>query len=222
MIIEVNNIQKKFGKKQVLKGIDFSAAGGECVGILGGNGSGKSTLFSILAGVQKCDCGSFLCDGKDLFKEKKLHKSTIGYVPQGTPLLEELSARDNLLLWYEKEDMERELEGGVLRMLGVHEFIKTTVSKMSGGMRKRLSIGCAVAQKQPVILLDEPSAALDLACKENIAEYLKLHKSKGGILLLATHDVLELELCDKYFIIKDGVLVPFEYDGNVSKLVESL
>ena len=101
-------------------------------------------------------------------------------------------------------------------------MLKTTVSKMSGGMKKRLSIGCAMAKRPPVLLLDEPTAALDLACKESIAGWLRQYKAEGGILLLTTHDVMELDLCDEWYIIKDGVLVPFAYDGDIRKLVESL
>ena len=220
--IEIQNIHKSFRKKQVLNGVSLTAEGGACIGILGGNGSGKSTLLSILAGIQPCDEGAFLCNGKDLLRDTSMREKTVGYVPQGTPLIEELTALDNLSLWYSREAMDRELERGVLRMLGVHEFLKTTVSKMSGGMKKRLSIGCAVAKRPPVLLLDEPTAALDLDCKEKIARYLTLYKQGGGLLLLATHDASELSLCDAWYILKDGVPIPYEYDGDVSRLVKNL
>lgn len=222
MQIEIKDIEKRYGKKQVLKGISLSASHGKCIGILGGNGCGKSTLLSILAGIQPADTGQFLFDGNDLFKYRKERAKLIGYVPQGTPLIEELSAKDNLLLWYKKEDMKRELESGVLKMLGIDEFLKTPVSKMSGGMKKRLSIGCAIHNHPPVLLLDEPMAALDLACKQKISDYIRKHKSDGGIALLATHDVLELNLCDEWYIIKDGTLSPFDYTGDIESLVKSL
>ena len=79
-----------------------------------------------------------------------------------------------------------------------------------------------MANRPPILLLDEPTAALDLACKESIAEYLRQYKRAGGLLLLTTHDVLELELCDEWYIIKDGVLVPFQYTGDLQTLVKSL
>lgn len=222
MQIEIKNIAKRYKGKEVLRDICFSAEGGSCIGILGSNGSGKSTLLSILAGVQKCDKGSFGCDGVDLFQNPAKRAALVGYVPQGTPLIEELSAKDNLLLWYDRSDLHQELESGVLKLLGIGDFIKTPVSKMSGGMKKRLSIGCAMAKRPPILLLDEPTAALDLACKEAISAYLQSYKKSGGILLLTTHDVLELALCDKWYIIKDGVLVSFDYDGDLQKLVKSL
>ena len=222
MRIEIKHLAKKFRGKPVLKDIELTAESGKCIGILGSNGSGKSTLLSILAGIQSADQGAFLADGEDLLSHSKRRAATVGYVPQGTPLIEELNAKDNLLLWYRREDMEKELEDGVLKLLGIGDFLKTTVSKMSGGMKKRLSIGCAMAKRPPVLLLDEPTAALDLACKESIAGWLRQYKAEGGILLLTTHDVMELDLCDEWYIIKDGILVPFAYDGDVRKLVESL
>ena len=222
MQIEIKNISKKFKRKTVLRDITLSVQEGKCIGILGANGCGKSTLLSILAGVQHSDGGSFLCDGVDLLKNARQRAKLVGYVPQGTPMIEELTAWDNLLLWYDRAALKEELETGVLQLLGINDFLKVPVSKMSGGMKKRLSIGCAMAKKPPILLLDEPTAALDLACKQHISEYLRHYKATGGILLLTTHDVMELTLCDEWYIIRDGVLCPFQYDGDVAKLVESL
>lgn len=220
MELEIQGIKKQFHKKTPLADVTFSVEKGTCVGILGKNGSGKSTLLSILAGVQKCDEGKFLWQGENLFKNRKMLACKIGYVPQGTPLLEELSAWDNLLLWYDKAELKKELQDGVLAMLGIPEFIKVPVCKMSGGMKKRLSIGCSVAKNPPVLLLDEPSAALDLIAKENIAAYLREFKNNGGTILLTTHDETEFSLCDKIYILKDGYLKPF--NGDIKRLAVEL
>jgi ABC-2 type transport system ATP-binding protein len=220
--VEVQSIQKSYGKRQILKEVSFSAELGTCTGILGANGSGKSTLLSILAGVQRPDQGEFILEGTDLFRAPKLRASRVGYVPQGTPLLQELTALDNLSLWYDKDQLQAQLEDGFLAMLGIGDFLKTPVYKMSGGMKKRLSIGCAIASEPKVLLLDEPCAALDLVCKERILNYFRELRSQGGVLLLATHDVQELELCDRCFLLKDGILSPYSYDGNVHRLVGCL
>lgn len=221
-MIEIKQIQKKYKKKAVLTDINLDVQEGSCVGILGGNGSGKSTLLSILAGVQKADNGSFLWGGADLFKNEKIREEILGYVPQGNPLMEELTAWDNLRLWYEKDELKKELDGGVLDMLGIPDFLKVPVRKMSGGMKKRLSIGCSVVNHPKLLLLDEPSAALDLICKERIGNYLKDFKAQGGSIILATHDVQEIELCDAWYILKNGMLEPYLYDGNVHHLVGKL
>lgn len=224
MDLEVRGIQKNFRRKRVLKNITFAANKGMCVGILGENGCGKSTLLSILAGVQKADKGSFCWHGEELLGKRSRRSSIVGYVPQGTPLLEELTALDNLKLWYADRpaSLKRDMEEGVPAMLGVTEFLRVPVYKMSGGMKKRLSISCASAHNPQVLLLDEPSAALDLIAKERIYNYFLDCKKRGKILLLATHDVQELSLCDVWYIIKNGKLVPFTYNGNVHALVGRL
>ena len=224
MQLEIAEIQKKYRKKRVLEDITLQVEMGSCIGILGENGCGKSTLLSILAGIQKADAGSFCWLGENLFENSRLRAQLIGYVPQGTPLLQELTAMDNLRLWYECADqnLKLDLDQGVPAMLGVTEFLHVPVGKMSGGMKKRLSISCAVAHKPRVLLLDEPSTALDLICKAKINEYFMEFKRQGGILLLATHDVQELSLCDRCCIIKQGQLHPYEYDGNIDQLVQML
>lgn len=220
--MEMRAIQKSYRKKVILRDVSFSVGEGCCVGILGCNGSGKSTLLSILAGVQKADGGSFFWGEDDLLRKGKLRAQLIGYVPQGNPLMEELTAWDNLRLWYRKDHLKEQLEDGVLAMLGIPDFIKMPVRKMSGGMKKRLSIGCAVANNPKILLLDEPSAALDLICKARIGTYLGQFKANGGIILMATHDMQEMEICDSWYILRDGKVEPYQYDGNVHRLAEKL
>ncbi len=220
MIIE--QIKKNYKKQEILKGITFRADKGQCIGILGNNGSGKSTLLSILAGILKANSGAFLYDDSDLLKDSKRRAEIVGYVPQSAPLLEELTAWDNLSLWYTTSTLKRELDHGVLAMLGIDEFMKVPVYKMSGGMKKRLSIGCAIAHSPKVLLLDEPSAALDIICKAKISRYLQEYKAAGNIIVLATHDLQELQICDKLFILKHGVLTPCIYDGDIHKLIGML
>lgn len=222
MQIEIKQLSKSYGRQSVLKDISFTAQGGQCIGILGANGCGKSTFLSILGGVLEPDAGAFLFNGENLFLDRKKRSTLVGYVPQGTPLVEELTAWDNLLLWYDREELKQQLQNGVLKMLGVDDFLKIAVRKMSGGMKKRLSIGCAMAKQPPILLLDEPTAALDLACKQSISRYLTKYKEAGGLLLLTTHDALELSLCDVIYIMKDGVLHPYDYHGDLNDLVNNL
>ena len=224
MKIEAEHIKKHYGRKTVLNDICFDGASGQCIGILGANGCGKSTLMSVLAGVLKADGGSFTIDNENILGKNTKNGKMVGYVPQGLPLIEELSALDNLKLWYcdSRLDMEKELKSGVLAMLGIYDFLKVPVNKMSGGMKKRLSIGCAVANDPCVLIMDEPSAALDLVCKERIHNYILDFKSRGGIVIIATHEEQEINLCDKHYIMKNGVLSPLYYDGNVHKLVGML
>lgn len=219
--MEVRHISKSFSKRSVLSDLSFSASSGQCIGILGENGSGKSTLFSVLIGLQKGK-GAFLYDGKDLMKDSQYRRTRVGFVPQSPPLFSELTAKDNLRLWYSPRAMEAELRGGCLKMLGVDEFLRVPVHQMSGGMKKRLSIGCAIAHRPSVLLLDEPTAALDLLCKQHIYRYLQEYCASGGIAVLATHDVAELQLCDEIYVLKGGTLHRYEGERTAQGFMESL
>lgn len=218
MKLSIEHISKKYGGKEVLRDIDFEVRSGECVGILGGNGSGKSTLFGILSGVLCPTSGRALLEGVNVLEKPKVRRANIGYLPQETPLITELNARDNLLLAYGRKELGKSIADGTLEKLGVADFLSVPVSKMSGGMKKRLSIALLAAGKPKIMFLDEPSAALDLSAKRFVAEYISDFVSKGGAVLLATHDVSEIAACDRCFIIKDGVLLPYEWDGDADRL----
>ena len=222
MELLVENIQKHYGRKSVLNGAGFSAEGGSCVGILGANGTGKSTLLRILAGVLRADGGSARWQGEDLLKNASLRQRTVAYVPQGTPLIEELSARDNLRLWYEPEALDKSLEAGLLRRLGVGEFLKTSASRLSGGMRKRLAIGCAMARDPQILLLDEPTAALDLVCREQLLDAFEVFRRAGGLVVLVTHDEREIRTCRRLFLLRRGLLEPYAYGGDPRALLRDL
>lgn len=229
MAISVRHIRKHYRKAAVLRNVSFEAESGSCIGILGKNGCGKSTLLSILSGILRPDEGEFLLHrgqgtGIDLLHDQALRASLVGYVPQSTPLLEELTALDNLRLWYQsgRKGLAEELSTGVLKLLRVDEFLRVPVSRLSGGMKKRLSIGCSVAHHPKILLLDEPGAALDLVCKEIIVEYLKDFCDKGGIAIMASHEIPEIASCTDTLILRDGEIYPYSYAGDVEDLVSHL
>ncbi len=221
MEISIKNIIKSFGKKEVLNGISFSTTDGKIIGILGENGSGKSTLFGVLTGLYKGN-GEFFADGVDLIKNASVRRSLVGFVPQEPPLMDELSAYDNLRLWYSKTQISEGLKSGNLNMLGVGDFLKKRVSKLSGGMKKRLAIACSIANDPKILLLDEPCSALDLVCKESIYNYLKEFTACGGTVILATHDIYELALCNDVYILKNGRLTLHNDSRDLESLVKLL
>ena len=211
MKIRIQGIRKSYRSAQMLRGVSMEADEGSMTCILGKNGCGKSTLLSILAGVVRPDSGSFQFEPNnggsiDLFRRRQDASRLIGYVPQSTPLLEELTALDNLRLWYTggRKLLRQELEEGVLKDLDIDQFLHKNVRTLSGGMKKRLSIGCALAHHPRILLLDEPGAALDLLAKEQIVTWLKLFCKKGGIVLLASHELGEIENCNRAYVLKDG------------------
>ena len=215
-MITVADITSSYGKRQILKGASFTAQTGECIGIVGANGCGKSTLLSVLAGTLKPKAGTVIYDGRTAWSgagtgrirgDLEVIRGMTGYVPQENPLMPELNVYDNLRLWYpDKHILKQELEQGFLSLLGIGEFVSKQVSKLSGGMKKRVSIGIAMAGMPPILLLDEPSAALDIICKEDIRTYLQAYLERKGTVVITTHEESELALCDKIYVMKNGVL----------------
>ena len=223
-MVNIEDIRKSFRHKQVLKGCSFTANPGECIGIVGINGSGKSTLLSIIAGIRKADSGTAWIYGKDIQKSPKHASQYIGYIPQENPVFSDLSVKDNLMLWYcdSKISFDDAASFGVISMLGLTPVLKQKVRTLSGGMKKRLSIAMAVANDPPVIILDEPGAALDLPTKLAIRDYLKSFLKRNGIVILATHDEEELSLCNRLYVMGGGTLHQVSNDLRGDSLLDAI
>lgn len=205
------DLHKRFGRREVLKGIDLTVSYGSCVGIIGANGCGKTTLLSILAKTVNADRGQILME----------EKSAAAYVPQENPLIEELTVKDNLLLWYKgnKKAMKEDLETGAAALLGVKPMIKRTVGELSGGMKKRISIACALANHARLLILDEPGAALDMECKADIRCYLERYMESGGAVILTSHEIGELSVCTQMYVLKYGRLEPVKEHLSERELI---
>lgn len=211
-MIEIKNICKKYGRRTILNNISLNVNKGDCIGIVGANGSGKSTFLSILSGTLKADSGELIINGKNAFKHPDIIRRLIGYVPQDNPLINELSVLDNLKLWYCNSviGLKKELEDGILKYLGLDTMLKMRAGKLSGGMKKRLSIGIALAQHPPILILDEPEAALDIVCRNDINRYLSHYIETGGTVIITTHNENEISLCSKVYLMKDQSLTKAE------------
>lgn len=218
-MITISSVCKKYRKTSVLENIHFTIAPGQCVGITGANGCGKTTLLSIIAGHRTADAGVFIIDGTEYTFHDPVLREYIGYVPQENPFMDELTVYDNLRLWYagSKLNLEDELDQGVLRMLGIHKFTQKRITQLSGGMKKRLSIGIALANKPKLLILDEPGTALDLSCKTEIRNYIKNFCSKGNSVLLVSHDEADLALCNCLYLLKEGTLHTTNYQALINQ-----
>lgn len=200
-MIEVTQIRKSYGKKKVLSDITFQVKPGECVAIAGKNGCGKSTLMQIMAGTLKADAGKLCYFGENISYRSSAFHRLCGYVPQENPLLEELTVQDNLKLWggsgntYMKE---------LIRQFQLEDLLKTEVRKLSGGMKRRLSIASALVENPPFVLMDEPTTALDLSYKESIHQWMKTYQQKKGIILMTTHDESEIRNASHCLFMEEG------------------
>lgn len=223
IIYRAVDITAGYGKKIVLQNLSLALEKGSCTFIVGANGCGKSTLFAVLAGIKKAKSGQILVDIKPDEKaerllpeevvEKKQYGKLIGYVPQESPLYPELTVKDNLLLWYGgKTALQKEMEGGAVEKLGLLGVLKKRVDALSGGMRRRVCIACAMAGGPPILIMDEPGAALDIECKEVLYAWLKEYRAAGGTVLMSSHERAEWEMGDSVYLLQDGKLQDLKLD----------
>ena len=205
-LLEIRNMTCGYGKKNICRDLNIRLPQGSCSLILGNNGCGKSTLFSVITGMKKARNGQFFWKGSEIPVESMQNR--IGYVPQQSPLISELTVWDNLMLWYgDKKRLQEELETGMLQKLGVNQMQKMQVSRLSGGMTRRCAIGCAMAGSPELLVLDEPGAALDMECKKIWKACMKEYVMQGGTVLFSTHDETDQDLADHIYYMKDGVLL---------------
>ena len=219
------DIVSGYGRRTVLCGVHLTANAGECIGIVGENGCGKSTLLNILAGLRTPKSGGIYFDGQKASGHSgiKIFRQYIGYVPQDSNLIPELSVWDNLLIWYQNKGLlEHEINEGFLKVLGIDHMVRLKAGRLSGGMKKRVSIGCALAGRPPVLILDEPDAALDLLGKADIRSYLVMYREIGGTILLATHEEVDLDICDRVYVLKGGLCKEIDREVRGEKLLMQL
>lgn len=215
-MVEVLHIRKKYGKKVILEDITFTLKSGESVAIIGKNGCGKSTLLKIMAGVMNADAGEISYYGESRLRQRT---KMCGYVPQENPLLEQLSVKDNLYLWGGKKAVfQRE----ILEEFQLHELLRTPVERLSGGMKRRLSVACALLNEPSILLLDEPTATLDIFYKEQMLNWVKAFQRKNGIVIIVTHEEQEILNADRCFFMEAGKIKELKKEEVTSANIREL
>lgn len=221
MELEIRDIRKSYGKKQVLKKISFHIKSGECVGIIGANGCGKSTLLKILAGIEKADGGEILIDGEMIKRHSSRLAGSVGYIPQESVLIPELTVEDNLKLWASFGDFKKNkiILGRICEQFKLEGFYREKVRNLSGGMSKRVNIACALIHEPSLLLMDEPSTALDLVFKEELRGYIRDFTEKGGSVLISSHDEGEIAGCGELWAIRKGIAEKVPLGESIAKIV---
>ncbi len=212
-MLEAQEICKSWKGQSCLQEISLSIMPGERIGILGDNGSGKSTFMSILAGIDVPDKGCILYKNHPI---TKIDRKKIAYVPQIPMLMEQLSVRDNLFLWhgiYGLDHFKITLDT-IPDFLGISDILKKKINQLSGGMKKKVSIGIALMNAPDFLILDEAFAALDCKTKEQMIQYLNDHKEMG--IIYSSHQMDEIvEICKKVMVLREGVVT---YQSNIEEL----
>lgn len=206
-MFSVKDIYKSYGSKQVLNGVSLEARPGEFVSVVGGNGCGKSTLLKILAGGLKPDGGSIQIFGQDALKKRGVFSKFVGFVPQENPLLPDVSVKDQIAFF---ASAVKNPDYSLLQEYNLKDLQKTKVSALSGGMKRRLAIVCALIGNHPVLILDEPTSSLDLYYEESIMKALGRFRERNGIVICSTHNPDEILQSDVCFLFDSGTLVRYD------------
>lgn len=215
-VIEAENISHSFAERQVLNQISFKVEQGEVFGLLGPSGAGKTTLIKILTGQLRQDDGLARILGVDSKTLSGAEHRQIGMMMDNFGLYERLSVYDNLAFYADICHVPRNAIEGTLEGVGLHRAKKTAVSKLSKGMKNRLSLARALMQEAKILFLDEPTSGLDPATTREIHTILREQKERGTTIFLTTHNMYEAEsLCDHVALLSKGSIIEY---GNPSEI----
>ena len=209
-ILKCENLNKKFGKKQILKNVSFDIFKGDVLGFIGPNGAGKTTTIKLILGLQNISKGRVLINGFDIEKQFTKAIEKVGAIVENPDLYMYLSGYENLKLianLYKGIDEKRIDE--VIKLVKLENRIQDKVSKYSLGMRQRLGIAQAILHKPSLLILDEPTNGLDPEGIKEMRELLiDLAEKEGMAILISSHNLAELDnLCNKVCIIKNGEII---------------
>lgn len=217
--IKINGIHKSFGGLHVLKGIDLTIEQGEFFALLGPNGAGKSTLISILAGLIKADAGNISVMGFDVVNQYQQARQLLGVVPQELVFDPFFNVREMLRFqagYFGRGPENDAWVDEVLEGLGLTDKAHTNMRKLSGGMKRRALIAQALAHKPPVVVLDEPTAGVDVELRQMLWEFIKKLNRDGHTIILTTHYLEEAEaLCSRVGMMKQGEIVALDSTANL-------
>lgn len=209
-ILECHDLHKKFGKKEILKGVSLEAEAGDILGFIGPNGAGKTTTIKLILGLQSITSGTVKINGYDVEKDFTKAIKGVGTIVENPDLYMYMSGYDNLKMIANLYDgITKERIDEVIKLVGLENRIHDRVSKYSLGMRQRLGVAQAILHKPNLLVLDEPTNGLDPEGIKQVKDLLvMLAKKEKMAILISSHNLLELEsFCTKVTIIKNGEVV---------------
>lgn len=217
--IIINNVNKYFGKKQVLFDINLNVPNHQILGLLGPSGSGKTTLVKMIAGVDSPSSGEIHVLEVKMPKLKMMYN--IGYMAQADALYGELTAKENLQFFASMYNMSKQKQNDrikqVMELVNLSEHLNKQVKLYSGGMKRRLSLAISLIHEPKVLILDEPTVGIDPVLRKSIWAELYNLSISGTTIVVTTHVMDEAEKCDSLGMIRDGRLIA---TGSPDKLKE--
>ncbi len=213
-LLQTLDLHKRYGDKEVVRGVSLEVHLGQVVGLLGPNGAGKTTTFYMVIGIQKPTSGKVLLNGKDI-AALPLHERArcgLSYLPQESSVFKRLTVLENLRIILEYTDLSKAQQTAkaeqLLEEFGITRLRDSRASFLSGGERRRLEIARALIREPQFILLDEPFAGIDPLAVDDIQALIKKLSERGIGVLISDHNVREtLRICDRAYLMYEGGVI---------------
>jgi ABC-2 type transport system ATP-binding protein len=223
--IQIQQVHKRFGAVQALSGVDLEVAPGEFFGLLGPNGAGKTTLINILAGLARADSGSVRVLGHDVIADYRASRRALGVVPQELVFDPFFSVRETLRIqsgYFGLRHNDAWIDE-IMHHLDLTGKADANMRSLSGGMKRRVLVAQALVHKPPVIVLDEPTAGVDVELRQGLWEFVRGLNRDGHTIVLTTHYLEEAEaLCARIAMLKQGHIVALDTTSNLVNRLDNL
>jgi len=219
-VITINNISKSYGKTEALKNISLEINTNELFGLIGPDGAGKTTLIRILTTLLLPDSGEAKIDNNDIVKDFKRIRQIVGYMPGRFSLYQDLSVEENLNFFATVFGTTVEENYDLIRDIyyQIEPFKNRRAGKLSGGMKQKLALSCALIHKPKILILDEPTTGVDAVSRKEFWEMLKKLQQKDITILVSTPYMDEAVLCDRVALIQNGEILNIDSpDGIIGK-----
>jgi ABC-type multidrug transport system ATPase subunit len=216
--IDIQNLGKSYGKIEALKNISFQVEKAELFGLIGPDGAGKTSIMRILTSLLKPTTGSASVEGFDVVKDYKSIRKIVGYMPGRFSLYYDLTVEENLNFFatifgttiQENYDLIKDI------YMQIEPFKNRKAGKLSGGMKQKLALSCALIHKPEVLILDEPTTGVDAVSRKEFWEMLKKLKANNITIIVSTPYMDEASLCDKIALIQKGEILSIDKPQNIS------
>lgn len=210
-MIELNKVRKSFNGKQILDNISFTVETGNITALIGANGAGKSSIIRLIATIYRQDAGDIKIDGINTLNYPEEIRRRIGVLFGGDVFLYDLlTARENIMYFAMLQGVEKNIAkrriNHLVELFHMEDYIDRKVEKFSRGMKQKVAFTRILVHEPDVLLLDEPSTGLDIEAIATVRLFIKSCKEKGITIVLSTHNVSEMELCDNFVFLKNGIV----------------